>query len=159
MERATVKAHGAITGFEQHRRSAKASNRRFMAAGAVIAVAAVALVFVAMQGTSVYYVSISEFHNKQAATDYATKEVRVAGKVIPGSIAHTGDAVTFLAKDKTDPGQTMKVSYTKLVPDTFKDDAEVVVTGTYKDGLFNANEMLAKCPSKYSSSADAEANK
>ena len=55
--------------------------------------------------------------------------------------------------DMADPSQTMKVVYNKIVPDTFKDEAQVVVTGTYTNGVFSANEMLAKCPSKYSSTA------
>jgi cytochrome c-type biogenesis protein CcmE len=140
--------------YGQHRK-AKSSNRKFIAAGAVIALAALAIVVVAMQGSSVYYVTIAEFHGKQA-TLAADKEVRVAGKVVPGSITRDDRTkeVSFLAVDKTDPTQTMKVVYDKIVPDTFKDEAEVVVTGTYNNGVFSANEMLAKCPSKYSSTAD-----
>jgi cytochrome c-type biogenesis protein CcmE len=140
--------------YGQHRK-AKSSNRKFIAAGAVIALAALAIVFVAMQGSSVYYVTIAEFHGKQA-TLAADKEVRVAGKVVPGSITRDDRTkeVSFLAVDKTDPTQTMKVVYDKIVPDTFKDEAEVVVTGTYNNGVFSANDMLAKCPSKYSSTAD-----
>jgi cytochrome c-type biogenesis protein CcmE len=140
--------------YGQHRK-AKSGNRKFIAAGAVIALAALAIVFVAMQGSSVYYVTIAEFHGKQA-TLAADKEVRVAGKVVPGSITRDERTkeVSFVAMDKADPSQTMKVVYDKIVPDTFKDEAEVVVTGTYTNGVFSANEMLAKCPSKYSSTAD-----
>jgi len=36
-----------------------------------------------------------------------------------------------------------------LVPDTFKADSEVVLTGTLQDNGFHATEMTAKCPSKY----------
>jgi cytochrome c-type biogenesis protein CcmE len=146
--------HTGPHNYGQHRK-AKSSNRKFIAAGAVIALAALAIVFVAMQGSSVYYVTIAEFHGKQANLA-ADKEVRVAGKVVPGSITRDDRTkeVSFLAVDKTDPTQTMKVVYDKIVPDTFKDEAEVVVTGTYNNGVFSANEMLAKCPSKYSSTAD-----
>ncbi len=156
MERASLKVNRAAnaTGFEQHRRKTAGANRRFYAAGAVIVVAAVALAFVAMQGSSVYYVSIGEFNGKQVVANYAGKEVRVAGKVIPGSILRNSDRVSFTARDKADPSQIMQVSYSRLIPDTFKDDAEVVVTGTYNNGVFTATEMLAKCPSKYSSEAD-----
>ncbi|OJW06343.1 MAG: hypothetical protein BGO39_26050 [Chloroflexi bacterium 54-19] len=125
-----------------------------MAAGAVIVVAAVAIVAVAMQGSSVYYVTIAQFHGNQTV-QASNKEVRVAGKVVPGTITRdsTTQEVSFTAVDETDPTQTMKVVYDKIVPDTFKDDAQVVVTGTYSNGVFSANEMLAKCPSKYSSTA------
>ncbi|HEX2909417.1 MAG TPA: cytochrome c maturation protein CcmE [Chloroflexia bacterium] len=147
------KSSKAVAGFERHRRSATSTNRRFYAVGAVIVIAAIAIVYVAMQGSSVYYVTLSEFMNKQAALSEGGKEVRVAGKVVTGTIARDGasQAVTFTARDKDNPAETMKVVYTKMPPDTFKDDADVVVTGTYANGVFTANEMLAKCPSKYSS--------
>lgn len=42
------------------------------------------------------------------------------------------------------------VRYTGFPPDTFKDDAEVIATGTLQsDGTFVATALLAKCPSKY----------
>lgn len=48
-------------------------------------------------------------------------------------------------------GKTITVRYSGVVPDTFKDDAEVIVTGKLQPGgeLFIASELLAKCPSKY----------
>lgn len=138
--------------YDRHRKP-KGGNRKFIIAGAVIVVAAVAIVMVAMQGSSVYYVTIAQFHTKQASFDPA-KEVRVAGKVVPGTISQDKTSgLSFTAVDETDPSQTMRVVYSKIVPDTFKDDAQVVVTGTYNNGVFSANEMLAKCPSKYSSTA------
>ena len=44
----------------------------------------------------------------------------------------------------------MDVSYTGLVPDNFKDCAELVVTGKLVEKRrFLAEELSAKCPSKY----------
>jgi cytochrome c-type biogenesis protein CcmE len=40
------------------------------------------------------------------------------------------------------------------VPDTFLDDAEVVVTGRLTPEGFMATEMTAKCPSKYEEKPD-----
>jgi cytochrome c-type biogenesis protein CcmE len=155
MESASFKKPVKSTGFEQHRRSAKSSNMRFMMAGAVIVIAAVTLAFVAMQGSAVYYVTVKQFAEQQT-TLAADKEIRVAGKVVPGTIVRDSAGVTsFTAMDKEDPATRITVSYAKLPPDTFKDEAEVVVTGHYKNGVFAANEMLAKCPSKYSSTPDA----
>ena len=47
--------------------------------------------------------------------------------------------------------KTIRVTYSGIVPDTFKDAAEVVVEGKYdlESGLFTAHVLLAKCPSKY----------
>jgi len=46
-------------------------------------------------------------------------------------------------------GKVMTARYTGIVPDTFKADSEVVLTGTLDDKGFHATEMTAKCPSKY----------
>ena len=49
-------------------------------------------------------------------------------------------------------GHTVKAHYTGITPDTFKDDAEVVVKGTLQpDGTFQVapDGIMAKCPSKY----------
>ena len=46
--------------------------------------------------------------------------------------------------------RSVTVRYMGVVPDTFKDDAEVIVSGTLQqDGVFTATDLLAKCPSKY----------
>ena len=48
-------------------------------------------------------------------------------------------------------GQKVVATYKGVVPDTFKNDAEVVLTGTLSpDGFTVApNGVMAKCPSKY----------
>lgn len=46
--------------------------------------------------------------------------------------------------------KTITVRFTGVVPDTFKDEAQVIVSGKLgDDGVFQANDLLAKCPSKY----------
>ncbi len=48
-------------------------------------------------------------------------------------------------------GQTIAASYTGVVPDTFKNESEVVLKGQlHPDGfVVAANGVMAKCPSKY----------
>jgi len=46
-------------------------------------------------------------------------------------------------------GHTIPASYTGVVPDTFKSGAEVVLTGRLGHDGFVAEEVMAKCPSKY----------
>jgi cytochrome c-type biogenesis protein CcmE len=48
-------------------------------------------------------------------------------------------------------GQIVHATYTGVVPDTFKDDAEVVLKGTLSPDGFEVapNGVMAKCPSKY----------
>jgi cytochrome c-type biogenesis protein CcmE len=46
-------------------------------------------------------------------------------------------------------GVTVKAMYSGIVPDTFKEDSEVVLSGTLEKDGFHANNIMAKCPSKY----------
>jgi cytochrome c-type biogenesis protein CcmE len=48
-------------------------------------------------------------------------------------------------------GQVVQATYKGVVPDTFKDDAEVVLKGTLSPEGFAVapNGVMAKCPSKY----------
>ena len=50
-------------------------------------------------------------------------------------------------------GQVVHASYTGIVPDTFKNDSEVVLEGTLGPDGFHATGMTAKCPSKYEAQA------
>jgi cytochrome c-type biogenesis protein CcmE len=58
-------------------------------------------------------------------------------------------------------GQIVTATYKGVVPDTFKDDAEVVLKGTLSpDGFTVApNGVMAKCPSKYEPQSVAGAAK
>ena len=44
---------------------------------------------------------------------------------------------------------TVAATYTGIVPDTFKEGSEVVLTGRLSAQGFRADEIMAKCPSKY----------
>jgi len=43
----------------------------------------------------------------------------------------------------------MKVVYHGIKPNNFEIATNVVVTGKYENGYFNATDVLTKCPSKY----------
>lgn len=45
--------------------------------------------------------------------------------------------------------QRLKVVYSKTIPANFAQVTAVVVRGRYRDGLFVADQLLVKCPSKY----------
>jgi cytochrome c-type biogenesis protein CcmE len=54
-------------------------------------------------------------------------------------------------------GKVVRASYSGVVPDTFKDGAEVVLKGTLNGDEFHVerNGVMAKCPSKYEASKAA----
>ena len=89
------------------------------------------------------------------------KALQLHGFVVPGSILRKLDREHQQMEYKFDVvncGVTMAVRYSGLVPDTFKERAEVVIKGKLEgDDLFLANEISAKCPSKYESKVDSSA--
>jgi cytochrome c-type biogenesis protein CcmE len=98
-------------------------------------------------GGFAYYVTVKEFSEKGEPKG----RFRVNGKVAPGTIerAASGRQVRFTIQDK-DGGAALPVDFTGVIPDTFVDEADVVVEGTRgPDGVFVATTLLAKCPSKY----------
>lgn len=92
---------------------------------------------------------------------WAGRAMQIHGWVEPGSIQEQIDGQvvrrTFLL---TKAGKQVKVHHEGPTPDTFKDQSEVVASGTLaKVGdayVFTATELMAKCPSKYEG---AEANR
>jgi cytochrome c-type biogenesis protein CcmE len=85
------------------------------------------------------------------------KQLQLHGYVIPGSIFNNKNTLDykFIVQNNPirsgEPGNTMSVSYTGIVPDTFKGEAEVVLKGKLTADGFHAdpNGVVAKCPSKY----------
>ena len=76
------------------------------------------------------------------------KPLQVHGYVVPGSIGRKRDALEYQFQVQRN-GKVIKAYYTGIVPDTFKNDSEVVLTGQLTPQGFMATEMTAKCPSKY----------
>ncbi|HZL94340.1 MAG TPA: cytochrome c maturation protein CcmE [Vicinamibacterales bacterium] len=93
-----------------------------------------------------YYKYVDEVVGSQA--DWSGKKLQVHGYVVPGSIGKKRDALEYRF-DIQRNGKTMRAFYNGIVPDTFKDDSEVVLTGVLTKEGFVANDMTAKCPSKY----------
>lgn len=98
-----------------------------------------------MEGSIQYYVTVSEYRHHQAK--YIGKTMKVAGRVKPASLTHEADRYSFVIEDL---GQELAVRYQGVVPDTFKEEAEVVVEGrSAGDDLFEAQTVIAKCASRY----------
>ena len=74
----------------------------------------------------------------------------VTGKVVKGSISHSGDELRFRIRDR-DGRESVPVTYTGSVPDPFRDGREVIVSGELRQGTFVAerDSLVTKCPSKF----------
>ena len=110
------------------------------------------LAFTGIQESKSYYVTIKEL---QGMGDQGhAKRLRVAGQVVPGSIHRQGAGADFQIDEQ---GLKLQVAYrgTEPPPDTFKDNAQALVEGSYgNDGVFHAQQIQAKCDSKYAPAAN-----
>lgn len=125
-------------------------NRRYIKFGVAVALIVIALGYLAytgVQDSKSYYVTVKELQTMNDSR-YA-KRLRVAGNVVPGSIKRQGSQVAFSLKENE---LVLPVVYSgsEALPDTFKDDAQALADGRFgRDGVFHANQIQAKCASKY----------
>lgn len=84
---------------------------------------------------------------------YVDRELRVEGQLEQGSVEFDAEPSCEHRFTLTRSGQNMPVRFPRcVVPDTFRDDMDidVVVQGQLQtDGIFLANEVIPRCPSKY----------
>ncbi len=123
---------------------------KFIVVGALMLGAISYLMFSGISDSMVYYYTVSEALDMEQ--ELSNRGIRVSGYVQAGSIKkdNSQSQVEFLVFEK-ESDQTLPVIYQGIIPDTFKDNAEVLVEGMYRseEGRFHANVLLAKCPSKY----------
>lgn len=118
----------------------------FILGGLAILGAVIYLVYANTQASAVYYFTVSELKHCSICS---SQSVRVAGTVEAGTIVHNDQQqqVRFVI---TDGGHTLPVVYSGIVPDIFRPGITVVVEGHYTgQGPFEAQTLLAKCPSKF----------
>jgi len=99
------------------------------------------------EGTE-YYKHVEEVMAQP--NDWYGKKLQLHGFVVPKSIMRRRDSLDYRF-EVASKGQVINASYRGIVPDTFKDDAEVVLKGVLTPQGFEveANGVMAKCPSKY----------
>jgi len=94
-----------------------------------------------------YFVPVNEM--AQYGDQIYHMNLRVKGRIVPGSIRKDQRPVTFTIAEE---GHQLDVVYVgeEPLPDLFKDRAEAVVTGKLsKNNVFEAVHLQAKCASKY----------
>lgn len=92
--------------------------------------------------------------------DWYGKKLQLHGFVVPRSILRRRDSLDYRF-EVASKGQVVNASYRGIVPDTFKDDAEVVLKGVLTPQGFEVetNGVMAKCPSKYEAKPGAARSK
>jgi len=123
------------------------STTKFLVGGIVVVVVIGVLIATSFSGSTSDYVTVAEV--KALGADQ-TRDSRVAGEIVPDSVEwNTRDLhLTFQIEDQTGK---LAISYFGPQPDMLVDAVEAVAIGKYDPAnqLFEAEELLMKCPSKY----------
>lgn len=116
-----------------------------IAGGLIICGAAAALVFNAFEENLVFFFSPSQVAAHEAPEGRA---FRIGGFVQEGSVQRQKDGVT-VRFEVTDTAHTVPVTYKGSLPDLFKEGKGVVAQGKLKNGVFVADQVLAKHDENY----------
>jgi len=116
---------------------------------------AVALVMAAFEENIVFFFSPTEIAEKQITAD---QRLRVGGLVEEGSVSKAEDGVTVQFA-VTDTVNKVPVAYKGILPDLFREGQGVVIEGRLINGVFKADNVLAKHDENYMPPEVAEALK
>ncbi len=154
---------------------------KFIVGGLLILAAVIYLIASATQAGAQYFYTVEEMQAKVEPGD--GKQLRVTGAVIGDTIAYDPETLTLkfdvahmpadneilneegglaqaLHEAVSDPTRTrMQVVYVGVKPDLLKNEAQAIMTGTLDtNGVFQADELLLKCPTKYEDAAPEQAD-
>jgi len=133
------------------------TRRKFVIGSGIIVLTLVSLAYVGFTQSKTYYHTIAEVATLHGAA--LQQRMRVSGSVRAGTIQHRPARLDFVLEET---GNSMPVSYvgSAPLPDTFKDGALALVEGRLlPDGHFEAEQVQAKCASKYEAEATGSAPK
>jgi cytochrome c-type biogenesis protein CcmE len=117
---------------------------------------AAALVLSAFNDNLVFFYSPTDLKTKSAPFE---RQLRIGGLVEEHSVARAANGKTIDFR-VTDGNNTVSVIYTGTLPDLFREGQGVVAEGKLRrDGVFQANNVLAKHDEKYMPPEVAEALK
>ena len=166
--------------YEVQPRNRSANRAKFIIGGLLIAAAVIYLIVSTLQNTQQYFMTVEEMQGKGAAM--VGREARVSGAVIGDSIEYDSQTLTLRFVIAHTPGDQkevdalgglaevlhlavnnpnaarMQVEYKGVMPDLLRNEAQAIMTGEMgDDGVFYANELLLKCPTKYEDAVPSQA--
>lgn len=153
---------------------------KFLIGGLLIVAAVVYLIVSSTQASAQYFFTVDELLEK--GDSIVGRNVRVSGAVIGDTISFDQQTLTLrftvahvpgdndlieaegglaaaLAAAVADPNRArLQVVYIGPRPDLLRNEAQAIMTGQLgKDGIFYADELLLKCPTKYEEAVPAQA--
>ena len=154
---------------------------KFIIGGFLILAAVVYLIFSSTKANAEFFMTVDELQAQ--SIDMMGRNLRISGAVIgstiqfePGTqiltfdIANVpGDNATIEAQGGlakvlheavVDPARKrLTINYSGPKPDLLRDEAQAIITGHLgEDGIFQADELLMKCPTKYEEAVPSQAS-
>lgn len=110
--------------------------------GGVLVVAFLAYGATSFKSNLTPYVSFSEAMN-------TASRVQVAGALVEDSSSYVDqdEELHFVIYDEV--GVKMAVRYSGVKPANFEEATQIVAVGSWRGDVFDAEQLLVKCPSKY----------
>ena len=153
---------------------------KFVIGGILILGAVVFLIWTSTKASAEYFLTIDELNAKGSGV--VDKNLRVSGAVIGDSIQYDAQNLTLTFEVAQVPGDNsviesqgglaaalhqavidpararMKVVYVGPKPDLLRNEAQAIMTGHLgTDGVFHADELLLKCPTRYEEAVPQQA--
>jgi cytochrome c-type biogenesis protein CcmE len=153
---------------------------KFVIGGLLVLGAVVFLIWSSTVANSEFFLTIDELNEKSASV--VDRNVRLSGAVIGESIKYDAESLTLtfeiahvpgdqvliddegglaeaLHQAVIDPSRSrMTIEYIGPLPDLLRHEAQAIVTGKLgEDGVFHADELLLKCPTKYEEAVPEQA--
>lgn len=150
----------------------KTNRMKFIIGGGLFLVAVIFMVISATRATAEFFMTVKEL--QESESDLEGKNLRISGAVIGESISYdattghlqfviahipgdqdeiraAGGLSAVLHQAVLDPDTPrLSILYQGAQPDMLRDEAQAILTGTLNpEGVFIAEELLLKCPSKY----------
>jgi cytochrome c-type biogenesis protein CcmE len=145
---------------------------KFFLGGLLIVAAIVYLIFTSTRANAQYFLTIEELSAK--GNSVVGRNLRISGAVVGSTIEYDPQSLTLTFSIADIPGdndqieaqgglaavlheavvdpqrERLAVVYNGVKPDLLRDEAQAIVTGKLgQDGVFYADELLLKCPTKY----------
>ena len=153
---------------------------KFVIGGILILGAVIFLIWTSTAANAEYFLTIDELNAK--GSSILDKNLRVSGAVLGDSIQYDAQSLTLsfevahvpgdnaeletegglaeaLHQAVMDPSRArMKVVYVGARPDLLRNEAQAIMTGHLgNDGIFYADELLLKCPTRYEEAVPKQA--
>jgi cytochrome c-type biogenesis protein CcmE len=158
-----------------------AGRTKFIIGGLLVLAAVVYLIISSTKANTEYFMTVDELRTQGGSA--VGKSLRISGAVIGNTIQYDpntmilsfdvanvsndnaeitaqGGLAAVLRAAVTDPTRGhLTVLYSGPKPDLLKDEAQAIMTGHLgEDGIFYADELLLKCPTKYEEAVPDQVN-